>query len=337
MNRILYIGNNFTRRTKYNSTLTTLSSLLEAEGYKVKIASSKKNILLRLLDMCYAVFSNRNSTDYVLIDTFSTSSFYFALCTSQLARLFKVKFIPILHGGNLPSRLKKSPKFSKLIFKNSHYNIAPSNYLKSEFERMGYAVKYIPNTIELETYKFKLRNEIHPKILWVRAFDTIYNPQMAIEVIQLLKEEFPQVKLCMVGPRKDDSLKQCRELISKYKLEQHVTITGVLPKEDWHKLSEEYDLFINTTNFDNTPVSVIEAMALGLPVVSTNAGGIPYLIEHNNDGILTELNDVNMMAHAIKQLIKDPDLGIKLSKNARSKVEQFDWEKVKSKWLEVLS
>ena len=94
-------------------------------------------------------------------------------------------------------------------------------------------------------------------------------------------------------------------------------------------------MFINTTNVDNTPVSVIEAMALGLPVVSTNVGGIPFLLEDGVDALLVEPNDQEAMCRAIERLKSDPELVKQLTLNARKKVENFDWEVVKHQWKKL--
>lgn len=337
MTKILYIGNNFTQKSKYNSTLTTLSNLLSDEGFQVRISSNKKNKILRLLAMCFSVIKNRKNIDFLLIDTFSTTNFYYAYCTSQLARFFKIPYIPILHGGNLPSRLKKSPKLSKQIFKFSKINVAPSNYLKMAFEKEGFETILIPNTIEINQYQFKERKVFKPSILWVRAFDKTYNPQMAIKVLKKLKKEFSDVKLCMIGPQKDNSFELTKELITTFNLEDSVEITGVLSKEKWHEKSKDFDIFINTTNYDNTPVSLIEAMALGLPIITTNVGGIPFLIDDGKEGILVDKNDDNAMVSAIKNVIQNPDKAHQIAKNARYKAEQFDWKHVRTKWLEILS
>ena len=331
---ILYIGNNLTKKTKYNSTLTILSNLLSKEGYNITISSDKQNKLLRLISMCLSVIKLRNKVSFILIDTFSTSNFYYALLTSQIARFFKIKYIPILHGGNLPYRISKNPLLSKLIFKNSFKNIAPSFYLKNEFEKQGYKTQFIPNILEIEDYNFIERLNIQPKILWVRAFKEIYNPTLAIKVLNLLKIDFPEAKLCMVGPFVDTSYTNTLELVKNLKLENSVEFTDVLLKEDWHKKSEEFDIFINTTNFDNTPVSVMEAMALGLPVVSTNVGGLPFLIDNKIDGLLVEKENEIVMTSAIKSILnnKFPDLVF----NARKKVEGFSWQNNRQKWLEIL-
>jgi len=334
-NRILYIGNDLSKKSNYKVSMEILSENLMKSGFKVVKYSDKTNPLLRLIFMILGVFKNRNHVDFMLIDTYSTLNFYYAWICSQLARVFKIKYISILHGGNLPYRFKESPVLSRMIFKNSYINVAPSNYLKEAFEKEGYTVMFIPNTINIYQYPFKKRESFQPKIFWVRAFAEIYNPVLALEVLKKLKEKYPEATLCMVGPDREGILpnvaKKCKEL----GLETSVEFTGVLSKNEWHKKSEAFDIFINTTNVDNTPVSVIEAMALGLPVLSTNVGGIPYLIEDKIDGLLVNPNNIEEMVLAIQAILQNRHGSIAV--NARRKVESFDWEIVKHDWIKLLS
>ncbi|WP_196886345.1 glycosyltransferase family 4 protein [Aureivirga sp. CE67] len=335
MKKILYFGNNLVGK-KYPTTIETLSSFLSSENYEVYCSSSKNNKLLRLLDMIFTFFKKGIKTDIILIDTYSTTNFYYAFIISQLAKIFKIKYIPILHGGNLPNRLQNSPKLSSMIFTNSWKNIAPSNYLKEAFDKENYKTVYIPNNIELENYPFKNRKKLEPKLYWVRAFAKIYNPWLAIDVLKELQKDYPNAKLCMVGPDRDGCQKDVEKYIDDLELRDSVEITGILSKEDWHKKSEDFDVFINTTNVDNTPVSVIEAMALGLPIVSTNVGGLPYLLENDKDSILVSKQNKEEMISAIKLLLDNPGKVSTITKNAREKVESFDWNVVKEKWFEIL-
>lgn len=330
----MYIGNKLTKEGLNATTIDVLSKQLQDEGFGIVTASSKKNQFLRLLDMIFSVIKH-NNVDYVLIDTYSTSAFWYAFFTSQMCRLFGLKYIPILHGGNLPFRLDKSVSFSKMFFHNAYINVAPSNYLLSEFMKRGFTnIIHIPNSIEIDKYAFKLRNQLQPKLIWVRAFASIYNPKMAIDVLKKLQLKFPQAKLCMVGPDKDGSLQTTKDYAKSLHVE--VEFTGKLSKEEWCKLASNYDIFINTTNFDNTPVSVIEAMSLGLPIVSSNVGGIPFLIDDNQTGLLVDQGNVDSMVNAIELLLVDNELTEKLSENGRLKAESFNWDVTKKKWLNVL-
>lgn len=337
MKNLLYIGNNLNQAKSNVSVMATLGPLLEGEGYQMHYASSKKNKLARLLDMLFTVLMSTSKVDLVLLDTYSTKNFYYALIISQFCRFLRLPYIPILHGGNLPNRLTVNPTLSSLIFTHARCNVAPSNYLKEQFESHGYTnLIFIPNTIEIRNYQFiRNRDFTSPKLLWVRSFSKIYNPILAVEVLHLLLKKGYNAELCMVGPDADGSLSKVKA--KTIELNVSVTFIGKMKKTDWIELSKNYNVFINTTNFDNMPVSVIESMALGLPVVSTNVGGMPYLIENQIDGLLVPPDTKEIFVEAILKLIGYPEVSERIVLNARQKVEQFDWDKVKFKWLEILA
>lgn len=333
---ILYIGNYLHNEKVNSSYMHTLGELLYREQFHVIFSSSKPNKLFRLLDMLLSVIKHRRQIDVVLIDTYSTQNFYYAFLVSQLSWFLKIPYIPILHGGNLPDRLINSKRMSYKLFNKAFLNVSPSLYLKEKFENEGYRnVRYIPNGINIKNYKCSSTEFKTIKLLWVRSFSKIYNPILAIKVLDILKKRGYHAELCMVGPDTDGSLNEVKKYAKSLNLE--VTFTGKLTKKEWVELAENYNVFINTTNFDNMPVSVIEAMALGLPIVSTNVGGMPYLIENNIDGLLVKPNNPNLMADAIIKIYNDHTLCAKIVLNAREKVEQFDLQIVKGKWLEILS
>ena len=232
-------------------------------------------------------------------------------------------------------RLDRNPRLCRMIFNNAYLNVSPSKYLKNAFEGYGYNnVTYVPNTIILKNYEFIERDFKSINLLWVRSFSEIYNPKLAIKVFKKLKENNINSTLCMVGPDSDGSLIKVKKFAKKLNIK--VNFTGKLSKKEWIDLSKDYNIFLNTTNFDNTPVSVIEAMALGLPVISTNVGGMPYLITDKVDGLLVRKNDIDAMVNAIVHIFENKDFAAVLTKNARIKVEQFDWQVVKHLWFNIL-
>lgn len=336
MKNVLYIGNKL-HSSKHNvSYISILGPLLEREGITVRYASSYQNKVLRLLHMVVSVFRFKGAVNAVLIDTYSTKNFYFALIVSWCCRILKIPYVPILHGGNLKSRLQSSPKMSRMIFNHAKINIAPSIFIKEQFNSYGYVnIMYIPNTLVLENYPFTVKSFDYPKLLWVRAFSKIYNPKLAVEVLQNLKATYPKAELCMVGPDTgDDSFAEVKKMARTLNLQ--VQFTGKLSKKEWIALSENYNVFINTSNFDNMPVSVIEAMALGCAVVSTNVGGMPFLLTHTEDGLLVAKDDKEAMSQAIISVFVDVTKTKLMVKKARQKIEQFDWHILRRKWLEVL-
>lgn len=333
--KLLYIGNKLSIHGINATTVETLSEKFSESGYQVVSVSNKLNFFVRMFEMMQTCLLEKNIS-YIIIDTYSTKAFWYAFFCSQIARLRGIKYIPFLHGGDLPNRLKKTPFLTKLIFKNAHINVAPSNYLKSQFQENGYSnVIFIPNTFEVQNYEFKHRENIQPNLLWVRALADLYNPKMALKVLALLKEDYPTATLTMIGPDKEDCLQELKDEAQRLGIK--VNFTGKLSKDQWIKISKESDVFINTTNFDNTPVSVMEAMALGLPIVSTNVGGLPYLLHDGETALLCNPNDVDGMTTLIKKYLNDCQLVNSITKNARLESEKWDWSVVQKEWIKILN
>lgn len=334
--KILYVGNKLSHHGFTPGVIETLGMKLEDAGYEVHYAGTRKNRLFRLAEIFWSTLLSGRKVNYILIDTYSTGAFWYAYLTGLAARLIKTKYISILHGGNLPSRLMESKRACNTLFGNSYVNVAVSKYLSHEFKKVGYETIIIPNSIDISKYPFKLREHPCPKLLWVRSFHRQYNPNMAADVLKELLKTYPEAELCMVGPDKDGTMEKFRNYIDFLELKDHVRITGLLKKEDWIILSEDYDFFINTTNIDNTPVSVIEAMALGMIVISTDAGGLKYMLSTDNDSIMVSCGDPVAMSNAISTAMNDQSLCKKISFNARCSAMNFDWSRVKNKWAGLL-
>lgn len=335
---ILYFGNDFNQTQGKSSTMFELSSRLIVEGEVIKCYSGKVNRLTRMIHMILGLVFNFKSCELVLIDTFSTWNFYYAILISQLCRLLNIPYIPILHGGNLESRLDKSPHLSRLLFLNSVCLVSPSDFLKNLFAKYNYEVEVIHNIIPIDNYKFIKRSKVaNNTILFVRSLKSFYNPKMGINVIKRLKSIQHDFDLFIVGSGSEKEFNDLKEYSKEMGVESQVFLTGFLSKPEWHNLSKKADIFINTSDVDNMPISVIEAMALGIPIISTDVGGMPYLIENNNDGILVPANDDKKMTEEVLRMYDSPELTQRLSLNARRKAEKFSWKVVGPQWIKLIN
>jgi glycosyltransferase involved in cell wall biosynthesis len=333
--KLLYVGNRLSKFGYNKTSIETLGPQLESMGFKVRYAGNYENRFFRLVEMLFKVNSCERN-EIVLIDTYSTLGFWFVYFVAILCKVKKLKYICLLRGGNLPNRLKATKAISQYIFQNSYKNIAVSEYLQRSFSNYGFKVELVPNNINLKDYKFKSRETFGPKLLWVRSFTKIYNPTMAALILKELLNIYPEAKLCMVGPKRDSSFEDFRDFLKKWNLESHVIIKGGLSKPEWIELANDYDIFLNTSKVDNTPISVMEAMALGLPVISSNVGGIPFLLTNGEDGICLPEHDHEAFVSAIVRLIENASETKSIALNARKKVEKFDWEIVKNNWEKLL-
>lgn len=332
---ILYIGNKLNRHGNNPTGMEYLASKLAAH-YDIYSISHIKNKFFRLAHIVIILVLKRKKAKLVLIDTYSTLNFYFALTSAILSRYLGLRYVVVLRGGNLPIRLKKNPKLCKILLESSFRIVSPSLYLQKEFSEFGYDVLFIPNAMDISRYPYRTPEIDHPRVLYVRSFHKIYNPTMAVEVVHRLLEKYHDTTLTMVGPDKDGSLEDVKKLAKEYAIADRLKFTGYIPKDEIISISKHHNIFINTTNFDNMPVSVMEAMALGIPVVSTNVGGIPYLLKHKQSGLLVDKENVSAMVDAIELLISHPDIYKNISKNARQTISQYDWDNVFPSWKSLI-
>lgn len=331
---VIYIGNFLSKHGLTESLAETFVRQLRTESIIINTASSKKNQILRILEMIYVCLKAKKK-DLILIDTFSTKAFYFSLILGLISKIKHVKYCPILRGGNLPIKLNNN-LLAHLYFSNSYKIIAPSLYLSNPFSKKYNNVICIPNFIPIENYPFIHRTIGKPNLIWVRSFHETYNPLLVIDLVEILIKDYPEIHIIMVGPDKDGTKLKFENELKRKKLESNFTITNKLEKKRWIELSQKSSIFINSTNFDNHPVSVIEAMALGLPVVSTNVGGVPYLIEDRINGLLFEKGNHIAFANTIKELLVSPELMSKLSYNSRRSALNYDWKVVSCLWKEQI-
>ena len=253
---------------------------------------------------------------------------------SLICKIFRLPLISVLHGGNLPKFAAKHPKWIKRVLKRSAFIVSPSNFLAKEFKVLGFRIQVIPNVIQLNGYLHRVRRKVAPKLLWMRSFHSIYNPQMAVKVLYELQRDYPDATLVMAGP--DKGLEgEIKQMVSDMELSDYVRFPGFLDPSAKVKEFSEADIYINTTKIDNMPVSVVEAGAMGVPVVATNVGGISHLIDDGKNGLLVPDDDVQGMVIAVKKLLNDPELTQKISVNGRSLAESSSWANVLPLWEDL--
>ncbi|WP_170069023.1 glycosyltransferase family 4 protein [Cecembia rubra] len=317
------------------SVLETLEPLL-GEFCEVKTASSQKNQGLRFADMVFHFFRYGLSSDKIIIDVYSTLAFQYAFILGILAHIFGKPYVLSLHGGNLPNRYQVSSKKVKWLFNRACHIIAPSHYLADFFNQQGFQVQVIPNIIPLSEYPYYQRKSIRPRILAIRGFGNPYNPLMTLKAVHLLKDQVQDLKVLMLGNPEEPHYPEVMNFIYGHGLEGIVEVRPKMPKNEWIALSKDYDIMVSNPLIDNTPISLIEGMALGMCVVSTKVGGVPYLVSEK-ECALVDSDDATGLSQAILSILQDAGYAQQLSRNSREKAEEFDWENIKPLWMKILT
>lgn len=335
--RVLILGNFLSGAGGSRGVCEDLSERLRRVGWGVVTASSFRNRPCRMLDMCGTVWTARRRYDVAQIDVFSGPAFLWAEWSGRLLARLGKPFVLALRGGDLPRFAHRSPERVRRFLRMSQEVLAPSGYLADALSFLGVPVSMLPNPIELDAYPYVRRERPAPRLVWLRAIHNIYNPVLAPRVVERLTGEFPEMNLVMAGPDKGDgSFERLNSEIRTLGLEGRIRLLGGVAKKAVPEVLRGGDIFLNTTDVDNSPVSVLEAMACGLCVVSTNVGGIPFLIENEKDGLVVGRNDAEAMAGAVRRILTEPGLAVRISENARRKAEGCDWRRVLPQWEDVL-
>lgn len=325
---------NFLCADKLNKCVAEdLASHLGKAGWTVLRVSEKKNKFLRLFDMLKKVLIYRRKYAVAHIDVYSGRAFIWAEAVCRLLRYFKKPYVITLHGGNLPSFAQQWPRSVRALLSSASAVTPPSFYMAEQMAAFRKEIIVILNPISIENYLFKLRQNPQPMLVWLRAFHKIYNPSLALQVLALLVKRIPSTHLHMTGFDKyDGSLKTVRRLCVELGIVNNVTFYGAIKKSEISDFLNRGDIFLNTATVDNSPISVLEAMACGLDVVRTNVGGIPYLLENEKDALLFLPMTFQPWPGAIQKILTDTRLAVALSQNARAKAEQHYGACVLPRW-----
>jgi len=210
--------------------------------------------------------------------------------------------------------------------------IMPNGNVVAEFtdRRLGGSrqLDVIPNAVDIspllaETERSKLRAELvgdpkRPLILSVGRLSPAKGFHDLLEAFAIVHSIHPEAALVIAGGGK--TLGEFREHARKLGLENHVFLLGM--RSDALRLMAAADIYVNSSHWEGTPVSVLEAMATGLPVVATSVGESPHLLA-SNAGIVVPPHEPNSLASALTRLIESPDLRIQLGQSALERVKTY--------------
>lgn len=335
MKRLLICGPIFNTPSGPSGMGGMLYTHLKSEGYTVYRKSAYRPKLLRLFDTLYFVCFKRKQYDVVLLQTFSNLSFLNDFFVTISLRLLGKKSVSTIHGGAFVEFHSRFPGFVNSVLRRSAVVTSPSHYIGQYLNQHGHKVRYVPNFIDTGRFPYKWKSGNGTKLLWVRAFTDIYKPEMAIRLISLLKSEFEQISLTMVGPDMG-TLASCKSLISSLNLDDSIHITGPVPNHELSNYYAQHDVYINTTSYESFGMALVEAACTGIPIVSTEVGEIPYMWNKETEMLMVPDRDLEGFAQNVRTLLHDTALQHTLSANARVKAEQYSWDQVRQVWNQIL-
>jgi glycosyltransferase involved in cell wall biosynthesis len=334
---VLMVGNFLSRAGGTRFVCEELASRMADRGWATITTSSNRRAIPRLVDMLRTTWVERNRYDVAQVDVYSGRAFIWAEAVTGMLQCLRKPYVVTLHGGNLPAFASLNRRRTTRLFQAAGAVTAPSAYLAERMRPFRPDLLVLPNGIDLSAYPFRLRLAPRPRLIWLRAFHRVYNPVLAVRVLAAIKGRFPAAELIMVGPdREDGSLAAARAEAVRLGISGQVQFHGAVPKKDVPDWLNQGDIFLNTSSIDNTPVSVLEAMAAGNCIVSSDVGGVPFLLTHRLNAMLVPPDNPAAMASAVESILDDRKLAARLSAKARAAVELFDWDSILPRWDSLL-
>src|SRR5688500_7166024 len=270
---------------------------------------------------------------YDIIHTFSASYFSFLLAPTPailIAKLFGKKTILNYRSGEAEDHFRCWPRTAVPIARLADKLIVPSRYLVEVFSKFGLQAHAVANIIDQEKFRFRERRPLRPLFLSNRNLYPLYNVACILKAFARIQQKFPEAKLTIAG---DGSQRLLLEGLARQLKLRNIEFRGRVAPDKMSQLYDEAHIFLNGSNIDNMPGSILESFASGMPVVSTNAGGIRCIVAHEKTGLLVPKNDHEAMAAFAVKLLESQDFASRIARNAHDECSAYTWSAVRATWL----
>ena len=285
--------------------------------------------LLTFVLYCFKLVGAIRRSD--VVHAFSASYLSFVLAPTPaiyLARWFGRPLILNYHSGEAEDHLKRWPSAHRLLRRVDQI-VVPSRFLVDVFSRFGLDAREVHNAVDLSAYEFRARSTFSPRFLVNRSFEKHYNVSCVLQAFARIQKAIPAATLTVAGdgPLRDE-LRSLAETLGL----RDVRFVGRVRPEAMPGLYAVHDIWLNASDIDNMPLSILEAFSSGLLVISTNAGGIPYLVRHLQTGLLVECGNAEALANAAIKAVTEPEQHVMLTRRAREECNRYTWETIHELW-----
>jgi L-malate glycosyltransferase len=274
-------------------------------------------------------------TDVVHIFSASYSSFLLAPLPAIVAgKMFGRRVVLHYHSGEADDHLSSWGLFVHPWLRLADKLVVPSEYLKGVFACHGYQVRVVPNIVDLTAFRYRPRRPIAPNFLSTRNLEPYYRVDIIIEAFARFLKSHATATLTITGY---GSLERRLRLLAKRVAGDRVEFLGRLEPSSMPHVYDEADVFLNASVVDNQPVSILEAFASGLPVITTATGDIRSLVRRGKTGVIVPPSDPAAMAAAMSATLEKPERALEMAERAHDEVNRFTWRNVRSLWTEIYS
>ena len=290
--------------------------------------------LFRLVPYQLALWRAAGRADVMHVMANSGWSWYlFALPAIYIARLRGTPVLINYRGGGAEAFFAQASGFALHSLQQADGLIVPSGFLRQVFGKFGADAKVIPNIIDLT--RFKPRQAQHgrpdPHVIVTRNLEPLYDIPTALRAFAGVHQKLPQARLTVAGSGPE--LANLQQLSKALGIAAAVNFCGRIDNDQMNALYASADLMLNPSTVDNMPISILEAFASTVPVVSTDVGGVPFVAEHQRTALLVPARDADAMASAMLRILQDAEFSERLANAGLAEVQSYAWPVVREQWL----
>lgn len=291
--------------------------------------------VFRLLPYTLSLWRLAGCSDLIHVMANSGWSWHlFAAPAIWIAHWRKIPVVVNYRGGEAGAFLERSADQIRSSLSRASVLAVPSGFLQEVFGRFGIPAGVVPNIVNLECFQNPTpHRDTRRHLLVARNLEPIYDNETAIRAFALVHARYPDATLTIAGSGPEAGKLQA--LTEQLSLSSAVTFTGRLEPQAMADRYRAADIAINPSLVDNMPNSVLEALASGVPVVSTNVGGVPFVVSDDETALLVPARSPETMASAIIRLIEEPGLCSRLIDNGLTEVQRYTWKAVWPLWEKV--
>ncbi|MCB1918307.1 MAG: glycosyltransferase [Rhodocyclaceae bacterium] len=261
--------------------------------------------------------------------------YLFATPAIWIAKLRGARVIVNYRGGNAARFFAVTTPLALRTLKAADALVTPSGFLARVFKALDVEAEVVPNIVDLTRFRSEVLRPggDAPHLIVTRNLEPIYDIPCAIRAFGKICERFPRARLSVAGtgPEREPLLRLSEEL----GLASRIRFTGRIPNGEIPALYASADCMLNPSRVDNMPISILEALASGVPVVSTDAGGIPDMVENGVSAILVPVGDAEAMAVKAIAVLEDAATAGALRDEGLRRAKEFDWSIIRDRWLEI--
>lgn len=331
MKKILLISNYQLGIGGINAQVDLLHRFINQEdGWHADIFSTKGNPLRRCIAFL-RLLCKACHYDVLHIHACSYWGMVPAVFGIVAGKLWRKRTIITYHGGEAREYFAKHAAFVRKWLGRADEVVVLSGFLKEIFDQYQIPCVVIPNIVVLRP-QTERTTTVAPKFISIRHLEPLYNIPCVLQAYEQVLKHYPEATLDILG---QGSMRADLEAyVQEHKL-TGVTFVGQVPNDKIYDYLANASIMLSASQADNMPVSLLEAMNAGLLVISSRVGGVPYMIEDGETGLLFESGNANELADKMKWALENPEVINNMLMTAQKEVQKYSWDKVKLQLLKI--